>query len=99
MNIKELNEEINYYIDNYPENAIVLSKIKERINKIENQLKEEYSLIFMAEKGAGKTTTIDFLLGLTYEREKVNEKTKKKYKVEEDTSFAAKADNREISVF
>ena len=40
MNIKELNEEINYYIDNYPENAIVLSKIKERINKIENQLKE-----------------------------------------------------------
>lgn len=84
MNIKELNEEINYYIDNYPENAIVLSKIKERINKIENQLKEEYSLIFMAEKGAGKTTTIDFLLGLTYEREKVNEKTKKKYIVEED---------------
>ena len=84
MNLEDRNKEIDYYIDNYPDNAPVLKRIKEKINKVEKQLEEQYSLVFMAEKGAGKTTTIDFLLGLTQEKQKMNEKTKKKYIVEED---------------
>lgn len=84
MNLEYRNKEIDYYIDNYPENAPVLKRIKDKINQIEKQLQEQYSLVFMAEKGAGKTTTIDFLLGLTQEKQKINEKTKKKYIVEED---------------
>lgn len=84
MNLEDRNKEIDYYIDNYPENAAVLRRIKDKINQVEKQLEEQYSLVFMAEKGAGKTTTIDFLLGLTQEKQKVNEKTKKKYIVEED---------------
>lgn len=84
MNLEDRNKEIDYYIDNYPENAPVLKRIKEKINQVEKQLQEQYSLVFMAEKGAGKTTTIDFLLGLTQEKQKINEKTKKKYIVEED---------------
>lgn len=78
------NKEIDYYIENYPDNAAVLKRIKDKINQVEKQLKDQYSLVFMAEKGAGKTTTIDFLLGLTQEKQKINEKTKKKYIVEED---------------
>lgn len=78
------NKEIDYYIENYPDNAPVLKRIKDKINQVEKQLKDQYSLVFMAEKGAGKTTTIDFLLGLTQEKQKINEKTKKKYIVEED---------------
>lgn len=84
MNLEDRNKEIDYYIDNYPDNAPVLKRIKDKINQVEKQLKEQYSLVFMAEKGAGKTTTIDFLLGLTQEKQKVNEKTKRKYIVEED---------------
>ena len=67
MNLEYRNKEIDYYIDNCPENAPVLKRIKDKINQIEKQLQEQYSLVFMAEKGAGKTTTIDFLLGLTQE--------------------------------
>ena len=84
MNLEDRNKEIDYYIDSYPENALVLKRIKGKINQIEKQLQEQYSLVFMAEKGAGKTTTIDFLLALTQEKQKINEKTKKKYIVEED---------------
>lgn len=84
MELIGMYNEIDYYIENYPDNAAVLKRIKDKIINIEKQLKEEYSLVFMAEKGAGKTTTIDFLLGLTFERSKTNEKTKKKYIVEED---------------
>ena len=40
MNLEDRNKEIDYYIDNYPENAIVLSKIKERINKIISELEK-----------------------------------------------------------
>lgn len=84
MNLEDKNKEIDYYIDNYPDNAIVLKRIKNKINQLQKQLEEQYSLVFMAEKGAGKTTTIDFLLGLTQEKQKINEKTKKRYIVEED---------------
>ena len=74
MELIGMYNEIDYYIENYPDNAAVLKRIKDKIINIEKQLKEEYSLVFMAEKGAGKTTTIDFLLGLTFERSKTNEK-------------------------
>lgn len=84
VTLEDRNKEIDYYIENYPDNSAVLKRIKDRINQVEKQLKDQYSLVFMAEKGAGKTTIIDFLLGLTQEKEKINEKTKKKYKVEED---------------
>lgn len=84
MNIHEINSEIDYFIENYPDNGAVLKRIKEKINHLQVQLDDEYSLVFMAEKGAGKTTIIDFLLGLTFEKHKTNEKTKKKYIVEED---------------
>ena len=65
MNTIDLNNEIDYYIENYPDNAAVLKRIKDKITTINKQLSEDYSLVFMAEKGAGKTTTIGFLLGLT----------------------------------
>ena len=55
MNLEDRNKEIDYYIDNYPDNAPVLKRIKDKINQVEKQLKEQYSLVFMAEKGAGKS--------------------------------------------
>lgn len=84
MSIKEFNLEIDRYIEDYPENKAILSKIKQRNNELHNKLAEECSLVFIADKGAGKTTTIDFILGLTVEREKVNKKNGRKYIVEED---------------
>lgn len=84
MNTIDLNNEIDYYIENYPDNAAVLKRIKDKINTINKQLNEDYSLVFMAEKGAGKTTTIGFLLGLTQRKQKTNEKTNRKYWIEED---------------
>lgn len=84
MNTINLNNEIDYYIENYPDNAAVLKRIKDKINTINKQLNEDYSLVFMAEKGAGKTTTIGFLLGLTQRKQKTNEKTNRKYWIEED---------------
>ena len=84
MNTIDLNNEIDYYIENYPDNAAVLKRIKDKINTINKQLNEDYSLVFMAEKGAGKTTTIVFLLGLTQRKQKTNEKTNRKYWIEED---------------
>lgn len=84
MNTIDLNNEIDYYIENYTDNAAVLKRIKDKINTINKQLNEDYSLVFMAEKGAGKTTTIGFLLGLTQRKQKTNEKTNRKYWIEED---------------
>lgn len=77
-------QDIEEYILYNKEHEIVLRRIQNRIKELSQQLEEDFSLVFMAEKGAGKTTTIDFLLGLTYENKKVNEKTKKSYMVEED---------------
>ena len=50
MNLEDRNKEIDYYIDNYPENAPVLKRIKDKINQVEKQLQEQYSLVFIAEK-------------------------------------------------
>lgn len=84
MSIKDFNLEIDRYIEGYPKNSAILSKIKQRINELQDKLEEECSLVFIADKGAGKTTAIDFILGLIVEREKINKKNGRKYIVEED---------------
>ena len=81
---REFNEEIDFYINNYPENSNVLERIKSTVNEIDKKLHSQYSLFFLAEKGAGKTTIIDYLMDLIYEKQKVNKVTEKKYKVIED---------------
>lgn len=84
MNQIEFNKDIDFYIRNYEESGIVLRRIQNQANKIYNQIAGKYALVFIAEKGAGKTTILDYLLGLTIEKEKTNEKTGRTYKVEED---------------
>lgn len=81
---REFNEEIDFYINNYLENSNVLKRIKSAVNEIDEKLSSQYSLVFIAEKGAGKTTVIDYFMDLIYEKEKINDKTGKKYKVIED---------------
>ena len=84
IDINKFNIEIDSYINNYEENSNVLTKIKERINELNKNLEKECSLVFLADKGSGKTTIIDCMTGLTLEKEKTNEKTGRKYIVEED---------------
>lgn len=69
MNLENINEEINYYIYNYPDNAPVLKRIKDKINQVEKQLQDKYSLVFMAEKGAGATTTSEVVICQSDEEE------------------------------
>ncbi|MFR5265209.1 hypothetical protein [Clostridium sp.] len=84
MDIINFNNEIDNYINLYPDKSNVLSRIKDEINFIDRKLNKKCSLVFLAEKGAGKTTIIDYLLDLNYEKEKINEKTGKKIKVMEE---------------
>lgn len=78
--IKSINENILLY----PEKKNILTDIRDELIKLEKQSKEEVNLIFIAEKGAGKTTIISQLLGLTLEVEKTNEDNNRKYTVEQD---------------
>lgn len=84
MNRLEFNQDIDFYIRNYEESSVVLRRIQEQVNKIYDQIIGTYSLVFIAEKGAGKTTTLDYLLGLTVDKEKINEKNGRTYIVEQD---------------
>lgn len=83
INCDILNE-IDYYTKNYPDNSSVLSRIRASLQEIAIKKNEKYSLVFVAEKGKGKTTIINYLLGLNYDKEKIKEKTGRKYEVIEE---------------
>ena len=85
--IEEIFDEIDIYVENDVENAQTLLKLKDKLNEIKKKMEKENSLVFVAEKGAGKTTIIDYITNLTFEREKEKKKDNKKrtkYIVEED---------------
>ena len=73
INCDILNE-IDYYTKNYPDNSSVLSRIRASLQEIAIKKNEKYSLVFVAEKGKGKTTIINYLLGLNYDKEKIKER-------------------------
>ncbi|WP_194189529.1 hypothetical protein [Clostridium chrysemydis] len=73
--------EIENLINNYPEHSCILSKIKEELKDIDLKLNQNYKIILIADKGIGKTTIINLLLNLNFEKIKKNKKTERKYKV------------------
>lgn len=82
--VEDILNEIKYYMDKYPDNGKMLNGLHEQFVNICKQLNEEYNITFLAEKGAGKTTILDFLLSLNLPAQKLNKKNNRKYEVEED---------------
>lgn len=75
--------EINDYKKKYPDKSNEFNRYLESAEDLNKKINQPYSLVFIAEKGTGKTTLINFLLGLNYESEK-QIKNKKKKVVEEE---------------
>lgn len=73
MNYNEslkLIEEMKYYIESDGEKSKKVANILKRVKEIQELLSEKFSLVFVADKGVGKTSIINYILELTYERER-----------------------------
>lgn len=70
--------EIEEYTRKYPDSANELRGYSEQFLELQQRLTQEKSLVFIAEKGVGKTTLINFILGLNYKTEKLVRKKKRK---------------------
>ncbi|MFR9240271.1 MAG: hypothetical protein ACLVKE_06060 [Clostridium baratii] len=73
--------EIKELIKNHPEHKGVLSKIRQELIENNNKLMQSYEVVLIADKGTGKTTIINNLLNLNFEKIKNNKKINRKYKV------------------
>lgn len=78
MGWNDLINEIEQLIKQYPDSANELKSYSKQWLELQQRLNQEQSLVFIAEKGVGKTTLINFILGLNYSTEKLIRKKKRK---------------------
>lgn len=99
MGWNDLINEIEQLIKQYPDSANELKSYSKQWLELQRRLNQEQSLVFIAEKGVGKTTLINFILGLNYSTEKLIRKKKRKVEDEvlETGSGATTTSEVEIS--
>ncbi|MBS5822257.1 MAG: hypothetical protein KID00_00110 [Clostridium argentinense] len=69
-NILNLIDEMKTYQENNGKRSKSIDNSLKRIIEIQKLLNEKFSLVFVTDKGIGKTSIINYILDLVYEREK-----------------------------